>query len=352
VLPDRPAKRPTTPLEAITQTLSPQVPLEDVLRNRPAYWGAAVRMTRESPITGMGAGRYPRLLPQFRSRWIPLDNAHGFFLQLLAEMGILGCAAFIVIPAIVMKRLVRAVRGPDRDSARFALGVLFGAVGYVITLLFGHPLLLPSGQLLWASALAVGVIGSTPATERSRLASGRVTRMRTVAVVLVLGIYGVAAWRTQPPPRQSDAWGYSWGLFPEESGYFPSAFGFPIEVDATAPGPPGTQAARFRWTGGLAIVELQAPTGATHCSLVFTAFLPSRGLPQRVRVSSGGRPQVVSVATSDPHTVRIPLSEDVLDAERRLVVRLEIVPSFRPADLRVSADRRQLGIQLFRPRCA
>ena len=351
LLPDRTVKPPASLYEAIALTLNPQVPLEQVLNNRQAYWRAALRMSRLNPVTGNGAGRYPRLLPQFRDDWIPLDNAHSFILQLLAEMGILGAAAFTAIVVVSIATLIRAIHGAEREHAATALGALFGAVAYSITLLFSHPLLLPSGQILWSSVVALGVIGSSSRLERSSPDRPRITMLVTLATVACLGIYAAAAWRTQPPPRHDDPWGYSWGLYPEEWGYFPKAFGVPREDYPMVPGPPGTEAARFRWTGERALIELQAPDGAHRCSFLLTAFLPSRGISQRVRASFGGRQQVLQLGTSDPYTLHIPLTDDVLDEKRRVLIGLEVVPPFAPADIGVSADRRRLGVQLFKPRC-
>jgi O-antigen ligase len=351
VLPDRTVTRPASFYEAIAQTFDPQVPLENVLNNRQAYWRAALRMSREHPVTGNGAGRYPRLLPQFRDDWIPLDNAHSFILQLLAEMGILGAVAFIALVVVSIAILRRAVLGAEREHAATALGALFGAVAYSITLLFGHPLLLPSGQILWASVLALGVIGSAPRVERSSPDRSRIRVLTTLAAIACFGMYVAAAWQTQPPPRPSDPWGYSWSLFPEEWGYFPKTFGVPREDYPMVPGPAGTEAARFRWTGERALIELQAPQGAHHCSFLLTAFLPSRGISQRVRASFGGRQHVVQLDTSEPYTLHIPLADGVLDEKRRMLIRLEVAPPFAPADIGVSADRRRLGIQLFKPRC-
>jgi hypothetical protein len=126
----------------------------------------------------------------------------------------------------------------------------------------------------------------------------------------------------------------------------------PDDEDPGVPAPPGTRWARFRWTGTRAILELQIPENALECVLDFAASLPSHGSWQYVRFSYGDNQDVVRMRNSDLNTARIALTPNVLDAERRLVVRVRVAPAFVPSDLGLSDDRRQLGVLLFRPRCS
>jgi O-antigen ligase len=340
---------PTSPVDALWQTIDPRVPLNDVAKNRLVYWDAALRMAAQRPVAGNGLGRYPRLVPQFRRSWVRIENTHNFVLQLLAEAGVLGVASFGAVLAVAIVVLVRTVRGADGAGAGVAFGMLFGTIGFATTLLTGHPLLLPSCQILFASALALGLAASTSRPHAVTMSRRRAWGAATVAILLVGGAYGVAAWRTPPPPQQQAIWGYSWGLFPEEGGFFPDAWGLELDKDAVA-GPPGLRASRFRWSGPRAIIEMKSPEDAVECVVGFTAFLPSLGHVQAVRFSYGRTRRTFPVRTSDVQMLRIPLTPDVLDAERRLLIHVQVVPPFVPATLRLSDDKRKLGVQLFRPR--
>jgi len=160
ILDQRPATQPTNPAEAIVQTLDPRTRLDDAFNVRLVYWDAAIRMSGQYPIAGVGLGRYPRLVSAFRSRWVALENAHNFFLQVLAETGLVGLVVFGTLLALSLVTLWRAADQSDTLGAGFAVGALFSAVAFAITLLTGHPLVLSSLQALWASVLALGMVGA------------------------------------------------------------------------------------------------------------------------------------------------------------------------------------------------
>ena len=350
MVPERTPRLPTNPVEAIWQTVDPRVPLEKVSKNRFVYWTVALRMFGQHPVAGVGLGRYPRLMPEFRSRWVQLENAHNFFLHVLAEMGVLGVVPWAAVLASSVWVLMRAARGSDPFGAGLAFGILFGTIGFSITWLTGHPLLLPSGQILFASALALGLVGSTSGPAIVRVSRRSVGIATTLAAVLTTGAYAAAVWRTAPPPLLDAAWGDSWGLFAEEGGFFPEAWGLTLDKEAVVPGR-GRRASLYRWSGERAILELKAPEEAAYCVLQFSAFLTSHaGRPQTIQVSYGHARQLVEVRTSDLQVVRIPLTPDVLDSERRLVVRVVVLPSFVPSNLGLPRDTRALGVQWFRPR--
>jgi O-antigen ligase len=346
------ADRPTNSLEVITQTLDPRVTLREVFRERLSYWAAALRMGRDSPITGIGLGLYPRRLPEYRSLWLAPEHTHNLFLQLLAETGIPGLTAFIALLAGSIGLLFHTVRTAPSPNGALAFGGLFGIVGFSITLLTSHALLLPSGQILFASALAIALSGSVWQLPPLTVSARKIRLAATVGAVMLLGVYAIAATRVPSPPRPGP-WGYSWGYFEEEGGFFPTSFALPPdEENPGVPAPPGTRWARFRWTGIRSVLELQTPENASECVLAFASSLPSHGATQYVRIFYGEAPVVLHAENSDLNTVRIPLGPRVLDAERRLVVRIQVAPPFVPADLGLSDDRRQLGVLLFRPRCS
>lgn len=345
-IPDRPASR----LAVVKLTLDPYVPWRWVFSDRLAYGRAAVRMAAEHPMLGVGVGRYPRLLPQYREYWLTPENTHNFYLQVLAETGVLGATVFICVLVAAARRLGRAVASADETQSGFAFGGLLGLVAFSITLLTGHPLVVPSGQILFGSTLALWLAGlaapaSTPwflpTRQRHLLAAGAIT----------MAAYSIAAWQTPPPPHAERVWGYEWGLYPEEWGFLPEQFGLPLEPDNPIPGPQGTRWGRFRWSRAQALVELLVPSDATECVIRFSPFLPLPGTTQDVRISHGSREEVTSAQEPRLYSVRVDVTAERLDASRRLVVRLDVHPTFSPRAVGASDDRRELGIQLFRPQC-
>lgn len=112
---------------------------------RLAHWIAALRMWELSPWFGVGPGNYAAVYPQVRlPRWEePLGHAHNIYLNVLAENGLFGLLAYLVMWGGVVGWLVYQ-RGPMcKGAAR------------------RHPLqnglhLQPSH---WNAALLLGVLG-------------------------------------------------------------------------------------------------------------------------------------------------------------------------------------------------
>jgi len=99
---------------------------------RLAHWQAAWEMFARAPYLGVGAGQYAVVYPQVAlPRWQdPLGHAHNYYLNVLAEQGLVGLAAFlalsVAVPVALWRKLARLPahsRGCDRGLALGALGM-------------------------------------------------------------------------------------------------------------------------------------------------------------------------------------------------------------------------------------
>lgn len=344
--------RPGNVVSALTGVLDPRIPLAKSLENRGAWWGAALRMARDAPVLGVGLGRFPLLLPEYAGPAAGNLDAHNYFLQVLAEMGIVGLLAFGALLAAVFGTLASLLR--SSAAPRLAGAALLGSIAFVATFVTGHPLLLASGQVLWAAMLAAVVVAARtrapsgePLQRRSHedgaaLPVARPARSGTRTALVcggVLAAYlGAALWL--PPFATPSKWGYSYGLYAQET-------------DA--------RGRSFRWTGGLALLQLPVPAGATELRAEVTVAPALRSAePTRVRVSldrngSGSDApdrrdfNIRRLSQSTSYTVSLQLAADHrFDGDVRL--RIEVDPTFVPARAGDSSDHRQLGVQLFPPR--
>jgi hypothetical protein len=321
-LPGRAAYDPTSPVEAVLQTLDPRVPLAQVLKGRQLLWTAALDMARGHPITGVGLGQYPRLLGEMRG-FPRVENAHNLFLQVLAEMGGVGLLAFllVVIASVWTLRLASRAGGPDGGLAR---GLAVGFLAFSLTLLVGDPLLLPSVQLAAGTSLAAGLTATfrssldTSGLQPSRLAVAAATAALTAA-------YGTGAAGTTWRPS-GDLYGYSWGLYG-------------LERDQTQ--------WAYRWIGREARLYLPLPDNAAELRLQFAAFPPPAGGSTTIAIEAAGERFNVARRDGTPEQVRIPLDPATLE-RRAVAVRLAADRVFVPAEVSGSDDRRELGA-LLRP---
>ena len=121
------------------------------------------RLLGEAPVFGIGIGRfYARSGSEIRDPAVmaiyPRENAHNNFLQILAELGIVGLVSFAVVLGGVALAAVRAL-APSSPAAGAAIGV----AAFLITCLAGHPLLTPEVSLsFWA------VLGALAAQNTAR----------------------------------------------------------------------------------------------------------------------------------------------------------------------------------------
>jgi len=342
--------RPGNVVSAVAGVFDPRIPLTKSLENRGMWWDAALRMAQQAPLLGVGLGRFPRLLPEYAPQFGNLD-AHNYFLQVLAEMGLLGLLAFGALLAAVFVTLTSLRR--DSEAPKLAAAVLLGSIAYVATLLTGHPLLLVSGQVLWATLLAAVVVVAQPderfderaqprgqgADAPSAPAPRAPTAGRTALLcAAILAVYSVGALRSPsfvPPPD----WGYSYGLYAQET---------------------GADGRRYRWTGGLALLQLPAPPDATALR-VEVAVSPALRAGQATRVSlsldrngtGSDAPDrrdfnIRRISQPGSYAVELRLAPDHRFG-RYVLLRIEVEPIFVPADEGESHDRRELGVQLFEP---
>jgi hypothetical protein len=325
---ERTRTQPVNEAQLVLKTLDPRESSDWVLRGRVAWWKAAGGMFADQPLTGVGLGRFPRLLEAYgggRSR----ENAHNLVLQLLAEAGVPGAIAFLVFAAALCAAFFGVVRhGVDASVQGLALGGGIAVTAFLLTLVTGHTLLVPSGQILFASFVAA--VGCAAGAGRPVVpCAGRRIAIAAACAAVVMA-YPVIAWTRTPAPRFGP-WGSASGLFAEE----PSGGGL-----------------SYRWTGADALLDLDVPTGTTTLELPVAVPAPvRRGAPTRVQVSVGEWIHQRVFSTPDVQTIRIRLDRGREDPGGRLLVRIHVEPAFTPAaEDPSSTDTRALGIQLLPPR--
>ncbi|MBN1400754.1 MAG: O-antigen ligase family protein [Anaerolineae bacterium] len=99
------------------------------LIERAAHWQAAWRMFAARPWLGVGVGQYTSAYPAVAiPRWQdPLGHAHNFYLNVLAEGGLLGLLGYVTVQGAALTEAWRGARrlsGWERGLALATLGML------------------------------------------------------------------------------------------------------------------------------------------------------------------------------------------------------------------------------------
>lgn len=92
---------------------------------RLAHWQAAVNMGREYPFFGVGAGNYQAAYDAFRLiDWDEsLGHAHNYYLNVFAETGIIGLAAYLSLIMFVLVAMWRLRSHPDQSVYYLSVGL-------------------------------------------------------------------------------------------------------------------------------------------------------------------------------------------------------------------------------------
>jgi putative inorganic carbon (HCO3(-)) transporter len=125
--------------------LSPYVQVPDVrgvqltdenyaVVERLAHWEAALAMLADHPLLGVGIGNYVPVYPAYAvPGWKdPLGHAHNQYLNVAAETGLVGLAAYLFLVAAWAGHAWRAVRSLSGYAQGVSLGVL-GVLGSLAT---------------------------------------------------------------------------------------------------------------------------------------------------------------------------------------------------------------------------
>lgn len=146
---------------------------------RMAHWQAAWAMFLDNPWLGVGAGNYASAYPSYYvPPWLdPLGHAHNYYLNMLAELGVLGLGLLLLFLGATFRTLGAGLAGA-RDASPEArdfwrpllVGVLAALVVYATHNLFDN-LFVHSVNVQLGVLLALGLV----AAERLR-AEGRPVR--------------------------------------------------------------------------------------------------------------------------------------------------------------------------------
>ena len=147
------------------------------LEIRSEFAQTSLRMLRSQPFFGIGIGEFwhrsgefssPALLTRYPQA--QHENAHNNFLQLLAELGLVGFAAVMWVLGTAALACARQLGRHPADWLRWT--VCAGLLAFVITWLAGHPMLLDAPAFSFWLLLGVAAgWGSAPPVRTDRRAA-------------------------------------------------------------------------------------------------------------------------------------------------------------------------------------
>jgi O-antigen ligase len=259
------------------------------------------RMAASRPSFGVGVGGYYSRSGEFSSaRLLDLfppavhENAHNNYLQVLAELGIAGFAAFIWLLGTGAVLCARWLRADSRDPLRW--GIATGILAFMLSWFGGHPLLIDEPAVtFW---LLVGVAaGSGMAVAGDR--RDRRVWLQLLVPLLLMVIAASMPFRVQQMRGDFNLDHQGIGLSPWQA---------PMEG--------------VRYRVALAGSSVFLPADAKSITLPLRAYKEGEGL--RLELLLDGRPaDVIDVPSDRWHQLRLVLPNNGTDAKyRRLDLRV------------------------------
>ncbi len=117
-------------------------------------WGAATRMIAAHPLLGVGPDNFRHFYGAELGleSWDERVQANNLYLEVLADMGVLGLAAFLWVIAAPLRRALRALRAPlDERQRLLILGLMVAVAAFLLHgLLDSFLAFTPTALLFWA----------------------------------------------------------------------------------------------------------------------------------------------------------------------------------------------------------
>jgi O-antigen ligase len=131
---------------------------------RMAHWQAGWYMFLAHPWLGVGAGNYAQAYPDYYvGSWIePLGHAHDYYINMLAELGVVGGGLLLLLLFLAFRELGGALVRSEEQAGTFWRAVLAGSFGGLIVFcvhnlfdsLFVHSVNIQIGVLLGLGLVA------------------------------------------------------------------------------------------------------------------------------------------------------------------------------------------------------
>lgn len=314
-------------------TFNVRQPLDQIVKGRFSNWQTAALMVEDHPIFGIGIGRVFRLFANY-NRLVggapegARFSAHNTFLNVAAEMGIVGLLAFLTLLGVGFGVAIRTVRraaggaaaaaSTERGTIWVLVGLIAGLAAYTLTMIPGDRLILREDVVTFAALLAIVACLRDVLPAQAPIAGSprarREIRMRRTALIIMAAILATVPVRTMLERRGIKLDRVTFGLHAVE-------------------GPDGQL---FRWTSGHA-----------------TYYRPSSDQELTLRVRSVAPfPQTVSIKLNGAEIDRLTLADHAwrplryqlpprLRESAYYKVELEVGPVWRPPN-----DGRELGVML------
>ncbi len=201
-----------TPLgQGLVQTLYQQA-LKSSANVRAWDWWVGYEMFKDQPIVGVGLGDYKREFLPYKAEFLATERgqyyaqtvgyivraaqAHNEYVQIMAEMGLMGLlATALLLATLFWSAICRLRASPSWEHAGLIIGLFAGIVAFMSDSIFSFPLHLPANALVLIFLL--GALHSRAVGRESLVISlgGRSSHLLAAGLILVALTVSYLAYR-------------------------------------------------------------------------------------------------------------------------------------------------------------
>ena len=200
------------PGRAVVEALRAQA-VKSSAKIRAQDWWIAYHMFREQPLVGTGLGDYKREFLPYKAKFLETERgrryaervgyiqraaqAHNEYVQILAEMGLVGLLAAAAFLAVLIHSVWRALQknAASPEKALGTAGLAAGIVAFLSDSLFSFPLHLPANALVFVFLLGALFSRALSPCGREAALGRQGARVLAVIIGLIALTVGVLAYR-------------------------------------------------------------------------------------------------------------------------------------------------------------
>lgn len=176
-------------------------------QERLAIWRNSLEMIQDRPVTGVGLGNFKVIYPAYHQAAVKdrifreeqqARNVHNDFLQITAELGLVGLLLFPALTALGLFQAIRLMSTCQSQQTRLlSIGLAGGMVAFLVQAMFSFPMQRAVPSLVLFTYLAIIAILYNRHVLKGEVRRIGIPRMVGIPLLIGLGVGGLWLMQSQ-----------------------------------------------------------------------------------------------------------------------------------------------------------
>jgi len=166
------------------------------VKERLDLWEASVKMIKDKPLIGQGAGNWAIVLPKYYNEEIRVNKeenlftnfqrAHNDYLQTAAEIGVIGLIFYLLIFVSSLHYLIIILKYGNKEDRLFSATLLFSIISYLIISFLSFPKERIDSTIIITTILALSIVLTDKMKEKQNTKKQVFVPFLLILILLVL----------------------------------------------------------------------------------------------------------------------------------------------------------------------